>query len=31
MNTEAYDWYCRNADQVRAEPGLVLRILNALS
>jgi nucleoside-diphosphate-sugar epimerase len=31
MTTEAFDWYCRNVDQVRAQPGLVLRLLNALS
>jgi nucleoside-diphosphate-sugar epimerase len=31
MMTEAYDWYCRNVERVRAEPGLVLRVLNALS
>lgn len=31
MTTEAYDWYCRNVGRVRAEPGLVLRLLNALS
>jgi nucleoside-diphosphate-sugar epimerase len=31
MTTEAYDWYCRNVERVRAKPGLVLRMLNALS
>jgi nucleoside-diphosphate-sugar epimerase len=31
MTTEAYDWYCRNVDRVRAAPGPVLRLLNALS
>ena len=31
MNTEAYDWYCHNVERVRSEPGLVLRVLNALS
>jgi nucleoside-diphosphate-sugar epimerase len=31
MTTEAYDWYCRNVEQVRSAPGLVLRVLNALS
>jgi nucleoside-diphosphate-sugar epimerase len=31
MTTEAYDWYCRNLEQVRSQPGLVLRVLNALS
>jgi nucleoside-diphosphate-sugar epimerase len=31
MTTEAYDWYCRNVERVRAAPGLVLRLLNALS
>jgi nucleoside-diphosphate-sugar epimerase len=31
MTTEAYDWYCRNVERVRAKPGLVLRLLNALS
>ena len=31
MTTEAYDWYCRNFEKVRAEPGIVLRLLNALS
>jgi nucleoside-diphosphate-sugar epimerase len=31
MTTEAYDWYCRNVERVRAEPGIVLRALNALS
>jgi nucleoside-diphosphate-sugar epimerase len=31
MTTEAFDWYCRNVERVRAEPGLVLRLLNALS
>lgn len=31
MTTEAYDWYCRNFEKVRAEPGIVLRVLNALS
>ena len=31
MNTEAFDWYCRNVERVRAEPGIVLRVLNALS
>jgi nucleoside-diphosphate-sugar epimerase len=31
MTTEAYDWYCRNVERVRAEPGVVLRLLNALS
>ena len=31
MMTEAYDWYCRNLERVRAEPGIVLRLLNALS
>ena len=31
MNTEAFDWYCRNVERVRAEPGIVLRLLNALS
>jgi len=31
MTTEAYDWYCRNLAHVRSEPGLVMRMLNALS
>jgi nucleoside-diphosphate-sugar epimerase len=31
MTTEAYDWYCRNVERVRAKPGIVLRLLNALS
>jgi len=31
MTTEAYDWYCRNLEHVRSEPGIVLRLLNALS
>jgi nucleoside-diphosphate-sugar epimerase len=31
MTTEAYDWYCRNVERVRAAPGPVLRLLNALS
>ena len=31
MMTEAYDWYCKNAERVRAEPGPVLRLLNAFS
>jgi nucleoside-diphosphate-sugar epimerase len=31
MTTEAFDWYCRNVERVRAEPGVVLRLLNALS
>ena len=31
MTTEAYDWYCRNVERVRAKPGIVLRALNALS
>jgi nucleoside-diphosphate-sugar epimerase len=31
MTTEAYDWYCGAWQQVRQEPGLVLRLLNALS
>ncbi len=31
MTTEAYDWYCRNVERVRADPGIVLRALNALS
>jgi nucleoside-diphosphate-sugar epimerase len=31
MTIEAYEWYCRNVEQVRAEPGVVLRLLNALS
>jgi hypothetical protein len=28
---EAYDWYCGSWQQVRQEPGIVLRLLNALS
>jgi nucleoside-diphosphate-sugar epimerase len=31
MTIEAYEWYCRNWQSVRAEPGPVLRLLNALS
>jgi nucleoside-diphosphate-sugar epimerase len=31
MTTEAYDWYCRHGQAHRPEPGLVLRLLNALS
>jgi nucleoside-diphosphate-sugar epimerase len=31
MTTEAYDWYCGSWQQVRQEPGIVLRLLNALS
>ncbi|MGH7895541.1 MAG: NAD-dependent epimerase/dehydratase family protein [Candidatus Binatia bacterium] len=31
MMAEAYDWYCRNWATVRGEPGVVLRLLNALS
>ena len=28
---DAYEWYCRNLDRARTPPGLVLRLLNALS
>src|SRR5262249_48859841 len=31
MTTDAFDWYCRNLERVRSEPGVVLRLLNALS
>ena len=31
MTTAAYDWYCQHWQQVRGTPGLVLRMLNALS
>jgi nucleoside-diphosphate-sugar epimerase len=31
MTTVAYDWDCRNLEHVRSQPGLVLRVLNALS
>jgi nucleoside-diphosphate-sugar epimerase len=31
MTIDAYDWYCRNLDRCRSEPGIVLRLLNALS
>jgi nucleoside-diphosphate-sugar epimerase len=31
MTTTAYDWYIQNWQQVRGTPGLVLRMLNALS
>lgn len=31
LTTHAYDWYCQHWQQVRGEPGLVLRVLNALS
>ncbi len=31
MTIEAYDWYCANVERVRAQPGIVLRALNALS
>jgi len=28
---DAYEWYCRNLERARTPPGLVLRLLNALS
>lgn len=31
LTTDAYDWYCRNWDRAHEAPGLVLRLLNALS
>jgi nucleoside-diphosphate-sugar epimerase len=31
MTTEAYDWFCRHWEEVRARPGFVLRLLNQLS
>lgn len=31
MTIDAYEWYLRNLDRCRSEPGIVLRLLNALS